>query len=106
MRPYVASFVIPSPQAGVNRQTVTVPNNFHVEEIIANIPADSTIDILDAGNSIFGSRPLGGGVFATSNKRIRFPVPKKVENTSLELIVECSTAPSTPISVVLVGYSK
>jgi len=103
---YVASFVIPSPQAGVNRTTVTVPDNFHVEEVIAAVPLDSTVDILDAGNSIFGSRPLSGALFATSNKRIKFSVPKKIENTSLELVVECPTAPSTPIAVALIGYSK
>lgn len=103
--PYVASFVIPSPQAGTNRLTVTVPTGFHVEEVIASVPADCTLDILDAGNSIFGSRPLGGGIFATSNKRIRLSAPKKIANTSLELIVECPT-PSTPIAVALVGYSK
>ena len=106
MKPYVASFVIPSPQAGVNRLTVTVPSAFRVKEVIANVPVDSTVDILDAGNSIFGSRPIGGGVFATANKRLRFQVPREIENTSLELVVECSSAPSTPISVVLLGFSE
>ena len=104
MKSYVASFFIASPQAGTNRAVVPVPAGFQVVEVIANVPSDSTLDVLDAGNSIFGSRPLPGGIFATTaNKRLKLPVPKPTTNSNLELVVECSSAPSSPISVVLVG---
>ncbi|WP_456465542.1 hypothetical protein [Desulfurobacterium sp.] len=103
IKPYVASFQIASPVQGTNRQTVTVPKNFLVAEIIANVPSTATLDILDAGNSMFGSRPLGGGVFATSNRRIRLYEPYECKNTALELICECPEAPTSPIAVVLIG---
>ena len=104
MKPYVASFYIPSPVQGTNRQTVTVPAGFKITRVIASVPADSTIDVLDSGNSVFGSRPVAGGVFSTANKRLDLPCPKLTTNSTLELVVECATAPSTPLSVALIGY--
>ncbi len=104
MKPYVASFYIPNPNQGTNRQTVTVPPGFKITRVIASVPADSTVDVLDSGNSVFGSRPLPGGVFGTANKKIDLPCPRLTGNTTLELVVECATAPSTPLSVALIGY--
>jgi len=104
MKPYVASFYIPSPVQGTNRQTVTVPAGFKITRVIASVPADSTIDVLDSGNSVFGSRPVAGGVFSTANKRLDLPCPQLTSNSTLELVVECATAPSTPLSVALIGY--
>jgi len=103
--PYVISFFIPSPTKGVNRQVVTVPDGFKITDVIANIPPDATMDLLDAGNSVFGPRPVGGGVFATSNKKLSLPVEKEVKNTSLELVVECNSEPATTISVVVLGFT-
>ncbi len=105
MKPYVASFYIPSPVQGTNRQTVTVPAGFKITRVIASVPADSTVDVLDSGNSVFGSRPLPGGVFGTANKKVDLPCPKLTTNSTLELVVECATAPSSPISVALIGYT-
>ena len=106
MSPYIASFFLSTPQVGTNRQTVSVPPSFKITQVIANVPADSTIDVLDSGNSVFGSRPLPGGAFSTANKRINLPTPREVSNTTLELVVECSSAPTTPISVALIGYTE
>ncbi|SNR83410.1 hypothetical protein [Desulfurobacterium atlanticum] len=103
MKPYIASFVIATPVQGTNRLTVTVPNGFMVAEVIANIPTSATMDILDSGNSIFGSRPLGGGIFATANRKLRLFEPYQCKNTALELICECPEAPTSPITVALIG---
>jgi hypothetical protein len=103
MKPYVASFQI-SGNAGVNRDTCTVPNGFRIVEIIANVPADATIDIRDNGNSVLGSKPLPGGVFATANRRIRLPAPARVNNTTLELLVQLSA--EAQISVVCIGVAE
>ena len=103
MKPYIASFTITAPVQGTNRQTVTVPRDFMVAEVIAYIPTSATMDILDSGNSIFGNRPLGGGVFATSNRKIRLFEPYQCKNTALELICECPEAPTSPITVALIG---
>ncbi|TCK06358.1 hypothetical protein [Phorcysia thermohydrogeniphila] len=102
---YAISFFILSPQRGINRQTVAVPDGFKITDVIADVPADSTLDLLDAGNSVFGPRPLGGGIFSTASKKLTLPAPKEVKNTSLELVVECNSEPSKPIGVAVLGYT-
>lgn len=103
MKPLVIGFFIAAPRQGVNRVTEIVPQDFEVREIIANVPEDSTIDILDTSQSIFGPRPVGGGTFSTANRRLRFPEPYVCRTTTLELQINCNTQPTRPISVTVIG---
>jgi hypothetical protein len=104
MKPYIANANFPSPQTGVNRQVVKVPDGFQVERIVAYIPQTSVMDIRENGSSLFGQNPVGGGVFTTANRKLDFPVPYNCQTTDLEVIVDCgSAAPSSPMHIAIIG---
>jgi len=104
--PATVSFIIDTPKEGINRATSLSPKDFFVTEVIAYVPVKSALDIFDGGGSIFGSKPIGGGIFATSRRSIRFGMPKKLQNQNLELLVECQEEPTYPIQVLLVGFRE
>jgi hypothetical protein len=103
MKPLVIAFFIASPSAGINRLSENIPAGYEIHEIIADVPAGSTVDILDTSTSIFGPRPVGGGTFATANKRLRFPEPYICKTNTLELQVNLPETVNRPISVSIVG---
>jgi hypothetical protein len=103
MKPFVIAFFIANPQRGINRLTENIPEGYEIHEVIADIPADSTVDILDTSSSIFGPRPLGGGTFATANKKLQLPEPYLCKTNTLELQLNISEEPKKPISVSVIG---
>lgn len=103
MKPYTANANFPNPQAGINRTVLKVPRNFEIERIIAYVPVKSTIDIRENGKSLIGQYPLGGGIFATSHRRLDFEAPWECQTTDIEVIVDCSEAPTNPIHIALCG---
>ena len=103
MKPLVIAFFIASPSAGINRLSENIPAGYEIHEIIADVPVSSTVDILDTSTSIFGPRPVGGGTFATANKRLRLPEPYICKTNTLELQLNLPEGVSKPISVSVIG---